>query len=71
MLIMFLTCPWQMLSQLAMAEPRMYDGMFMRVKEIAAKNRHVIANFGRFPERNEVLGRQSTTQELAYLTQTS
>ncbi|MFT5172822.1 MAG: hypothetical protein ACI8W7_000990 [Gammaproteobacteria bacterium] len=30
-------------------------------------HRDIIARFGRFPHRNEVLGRTSTAQEIAYL----
>ena len=33
----------------------------------AAEHRDVVARFGRFPHRNEVLGRASTAEELAYL----
>ena len=33
----------------------------------AAEHRDVVARFGRFPHRNEVLGRASTPDELAYL----
>ncbi len=33
----------------------------------ARGHRDVIARFGRHPHRNEVLGRQSTPQELEYL----
>ncbi|MBI3197653.1 MAG: DUF924 domain-containing protein [Rhodospirillales bacterium] len=33
----------------------------------AAEHRDVIARFGRFPHRNEVLGRASTAEELDYL----
>jgi uncharacterized protein (DUF924 family) len=35
--------------------------------ESAAEHRDVIARFGRFPHRNEVLGRASTAEELEYL----
>lgn len=34
----------------------------------AIEHRDVVARFGRFPHRNEVLGRTSTADELAYLT---
>ncbi|MCC0025448.1 MAG: DUF924 family protein [Zhengella sp.] len=33
----------------------------------AREHRDVIARFGRFPHRNEALGRQSTADEIAYL----
>jgi uncharacterized protein (DUF924 family) len=35
----------------------------------AEKHRDVIRRFGRFPHRNEILGRTSTQEELAFLTQ--
>ena len=35
----------------------------------AQRHRDIIARFGRFPHRNAVLGRESTLQELAFLTQ--
>lgn len=35
--------------------------------EYAVRHLRVIEEFGRFPHRNEVLGRQSTTEEKAYL----
>ncbi|WP_428420283.1 DUF924 family protein [Methylibium sp.] len=35
--------------------------------DYAERHRAVIARFGRFPHRNEVLGRESTAQELAFL----
>ncbi|HEY1140033.1 MAG TPA: DUF924 family protein [Lysobacter sp.] len=35
--------------------------------EYARKHRDVIARFGRFPHRNATLGRESSTQEQAYL----
>ena len=35
----------------------------------AIGHRDVIARFGRFPHRNEILGRRSTPDELAYLRQ--
>jgi uncharacterized protein (DUF924 family) len=33
----------------------------------AIKHRDIIARFGRFPHRNEVLGRESTAEELEFL----
>jgi len=37
--------------------------------DYAERHRAVIARFGRFPHRNEVLGRTSTAEELAFLQQ--
>lgn len=39
------------------------------LQEIQKKHEERIALFGRFPERNEILGRASTQQEAAYLEQ--
>ncbi|MEM9808675.1 MAG: DUF924 family protein [Cyanobacteria bacterium P01_D01_bin.56] len=37
--------------------------------DYAHRHRDIIAQFGRFPHRNEILGRQSTAAELAFLQQ--
>ena len=37
--------------------------------DYAERHRQVIARFGRFPHRNAVVGRESTDEELAFLTQ--
>jgi uncharacterized protein (DUF924 family) len=37
--------------------------------DYAHRHREVIERFGRFPHRNEVLGRQSTTEEIAFIEQ--
>jgi uncharacterized protein (DUF924 family) len=36
-------------------------------KSYGRKHRDIVARFGRFPHRNEVLGRESTPEELDYL----
>jgi uncharacterized protein (DUF924 family) len=51
-------------TALAAANPG-YDG----VLDYAHRHRGVIARFGRFPHRNEILGRASTPDEQAYLAQ--
>jgi uncharacterized protein (DUF924 family) len=38
-----------------------------RTADFARRHRDVIARFGRFPHRNEVLGRVSSAEELAFL----
>jgi uncharacterized protein (DUF924 family) len=43
---------------------RFTDG---RTAEFARRHHDVIARFGRFPHRNEVLGRSTTAEELEYL----
>ena len=45
-----------------------YEG-FEGTLDYAHRHRGVIARFGRFPHRNAILGRASTPQELAYLSQ--
>ena len=37
--------------------------------KFAIKHREIIDRFGRFPHRNEILGRESTPQETEFLTQ--
>jgi uncharacterized protein (DUF924 family) len=37
------------------------------VADYAAAHRNIIERFGRFPHRNEALGRDSTGEELEYL----
>ncbi|MEO7493526.1 MAG: DUF924 family protein [Massilia sp.] len=45
-----------------------YEG-FAGTLDYAHRHRGVIARFGRFPHRNAILGRASTPEELAYLSQ--
>jgi uncharacterized protein (DUF924 family) len=35
--------------------------------ECAQKHHYVIERFGRFPELNEILGRESTEEEIAFV----
>ena len=42
-------------------------GMFENAWRYAVAHRDIVARFGRFPHRNEVLGRASTAEELAFL----
>ena len=37
--------------------------------DYAHRHREVIERFGRFPHRNEILGRQSTAEEIAFVKQ--
>lgn len=41
--------------------------VFQEFFEFAVRHRNIIARFGRFPHRNEVLGRESTAEEHAFL----
>lgn len=43
--------------------------LFTDYLSYAEKHQRVIARFGRFPHRNAVLGRESTAEELAFLSQ--
>jgi uncharacterized protein (DUF924 family) len=54
----------QLFTALAEAAPG-----FEGVLDYAHRHRGVIARFGRFPHRNEILGRASTPEEEAYLAQ--
>lgn len=49
---------------LAAEDPRLKDAL-----DYAHRHRDVIASFGRFPHRNEILGRASTPEELEFLKQ--
>jgi uncharacterized protein (DUF924 family) len=52
----------RLFSQLAAQAPQMRDML-----RYAERHQAVIRRFGRFPHRNEVLGRPSTVEELAFL----
>ena len=56
----------------ALTEPNADNGSEFNRKnyESALQHRDVIARFGRFPHRNELLGRDSTAEELAFLRDT-
>jgi uncharacterized protein (DUF924 family) len=45
------------------------EGDFDSALDYAHRHRGVIARFGRFPHRNAILGRASTPEELAFLSQ--
>jgi uncharacterized protein (DUF924 family) len=46
-----------------------YGPYFAGSLDYAHRHRGVIARFGRFPHRNAILGRASTPEELAFLSQ--
>lgn len=48
-------------------QPEADRSLFTDYLNYAEKHQQVIARFGRFPHRNAVLGRESTTEELAFL----
>ena len=57
---------YEQLSREAAADERaLFDGFL----DYARKHREVVARFGRFPHRNEILGRASTPDEVEFLKQ--
>ncbi len=54
----------RLFTRLAAADPASASML-----DYAHKHRRVIEHFGRFPHRNEILGRQSTAEEIAFLQQ--
>ena len=55
---------YQNLSDLAFSETRVIYDSFLK---FANHHYTIIKNFGRFPQRNKILGRESTSEEIAYL----
>ena len=54
-------------TQLIQDVPEQYRKPFEGSLEWAEKHRYVIERFGRFPELNQILGRQSTQEEVAFI----
>jgi uncharacterized protein (DUF924 family) len=54
--------------QLIQDVPQQYRKPFEVSLEWAEKHRYVIEQFGRFPELNEILGRESTSEEIEFIT---
>lgn len=52
-------------NEAAAAERQLFGGFL----DYARKHRDVVARFGRFPHRNELLGRPSTPEEIEFLKQ--
>jgi len=50
-------------------QPEAERAVFADNLDYAERHQKVIARFGRFPHRNAVLGRESTAEELAFLSQ--
>ena len=55
-------------TQLIEETPNIDEG-FRRGLDFAIRHQDAIARFGRFPHRNEILGRKSSAEELAFLQQ--
>lgn len=54
------------------AEPELDEDqreLFANYLDYAVRHRDIVARFGRFPHRNEILGRTSTPEEQAFLTE--
>lgn len=54
----------RLFSRLAVAAPEL-----AHMNDYAERHRSMIERFGRFPHRNDILGRVSTTEEIAFLRQ--
>ena len=57
----------ELFRTLAESAPAEHQELANGMYEYAKKHHEIIAKFGRFPHRNEVLGRKSTKAELKYL----
>ena len=55
----------QLVAEAAEPERKLFDGFL----DYAHKHRDVVARFGRFPHRNEMLGRPSSPEEIEFLKQ--
>ena len=55
---------YQMLAEMAFSETKVIYDSFVK---FANHHHAIIQRFGRFPQRNAILGRVSTEKELAYL----
>ncbi len=51
----------------ALFEKLPHNETVQRSLESARQHREIVARFGRFPHRNKILGRPSTTEEEAFL----
>ncbi len=58
---------YQMLAEMAFSETRVIYDSFLK---FANHHYTIIQRFGRFPQRNKILGRDSTDEELIYLDET-
>jgi uncharacterized protein (DUF924 family) len=54
-------------SDLVATVPAEHKSIFEEYLNFAVRHRDIIARFGRFPHRNEILGRASTAEESAFL----
>jgi uncharacterized protein (DUF924 family) len=54
-------------SEAALAAPEALKSTFRNFLSYATKHRDVIVKFGRYPHRNQLLGRESTPEEEAFI----
>ena len=47
--------------------PTGMDEQFKMIYDYSVKHLEIIERFGRFPHRNEILGRESTPEEIEFL----
>ena len=57
----------KMFTKLCDEAPRALKEMFASSLSFAKSHHHVVSQFGRFPELNEILDRESTPEEIAFL----
>ena len=57
----------KMFSNLLNDAPMKLKQSFKSTLSFAESHHHVITQFGRFPELNKILGRENTTEEIAFL----
>ncbi|WP_122600918.1 DUF924 family protein, partial [Pseudomonas viridiflava] len=55
--------------ELVAEQPESERAVFADNLNYAERHRQVIARFGRFPHRNAVLGRESTAEEMVFLSE--
>lgn len=57
----------QIFDRLRRSAPPAFEKEMNGAYEFAVRHRDIVAAYGRFPHRNEILGRQSTPQEVEFL----
>ena len=57
----------QMFTQLRDEVPNTLKDTYTNTLSFAESHQYVISKFGRFPELNDILGRESTKEEIAFL----
>ena len=57
----------ELFTLLVQTAPREWQSFLENSRGYAVEHREIVARFGRFPHRNDILGRNSRPEELAYL----